>query len=187
VTAVPELRNDGIILDAHNDSEVAAHVAGEDEETARRFGWWPAYSTEETVRAAYANWSRNWQDDGPVRAFAARDPRSGALVGGCELRIGPGGTGEVSYWTHAGNRGRGHARNALALLVRYAASIGVTRLEAHVAHDNHASRRVAEAAGFTQASTFTDHDGTEMIRYTRDASDGEAALISCNRHWGEPR
>jgi hypothetical protein len=68
VTAVPELRNDGIILNAHDDSEVAAHVAGEDEETARRFGWWPAHSTEETVRAAYANWARNWQDDGPVRA-----------------------------------------------------------------------------------------------------------------------
>jgi len=32
VTAVPELRNDGIILNAHNDSEVAAHVAGEDYE-----------------------------------------------------------------------------------------------------------------------------------------------------------
>ena len=106
MTAVPELRNDGIILNAHNDSEVSAHVAGEDEETARRFGWWPAYSTEETVRAAYANWARNWQEDGPVRAFAARDPGSGALVGNCELRIGPDGTGEVSYWTHAGKRGR---------------------------------------------------------------------------------
>ena len=178
VTAVPELRNDGVILNAHNDSEVAAHVAGEDEETARRFGWWPAYSTEETVRAAYANWARNWQDDGPVRAFAARDPRSGVLVGNCELRIGPGGAGEVSYWTHAGKRGRGYARNALVLLAGYAASIGVTRLEAHVALDNHASRRVAEAAGFTQASTFTDHDGTEMIRYTRDTCGGEAAPIS---------
>jgi RimJ/RimL family protein N-acetyltransferase len=119
VTAVPELRNDGIVLSAHNDSEVAAHVAGEDEETARRFGWWPAYSTEETVRAAYANWARNWQDDGPVRAFAARDPGSGALVGNCELRIDPDGTGEVSYWTHAGKRGRGYARNSLALLAGY--------------------------------------------------------------------
>jgi RimJ/RimL family protein N-acetyltransferase len=170
VTAVPELRNDGIVLNAHTDSEVAAHVAGEDEETARRFGWWPAYSTEETVRAAYANWARNWQDDGPARAFAARDPRSGALVGNCELRIGPDGTGEVSYWTHAGKRGRGYARNALALLAAYAASIGITRLEAHVAPDNHASRRVAEAAGFTQADNFTDGGGTEFIRYTRDAS-----------------
>jgi RimJ/RimL family protein N-acetyltransferase len=160
VTAVPELRSDGIILNAHNDSEVAAHVAGEDEETARRFGWWPAYSTDETVRAAYANWARNWQDD----------PGSGALVGNCELRIGPDGTGQVSYWTHAGKRGQGYACNALALLVGYAASIGVTRLEAHVAPDNHASRHVAEAAGFTQADTFTDGDGTEFIRYTRDAS-----------------
>lgn len=110
-----------------------------------------------------------------MRAFAARDPGSGALVGNCELRIGPDGTGEVSYWTHAGKRGRGYARNALALLVGYAASIGVTRLEAHVAPYNHASRHVAEAAGFTQADTFTDGDGTEFIRYTRDASGDGAA------------
>ena len=53
------------------------------------------------------------------------------------------------------------------LLVGYAASIGVTRLEAHVAPDNHASRRVAESAGFTQAGTVTGDDGTEMIRYAR--------------------
>lgn len=174
MTAVPELRGDRIVLSAHTDNEAAAHAAGEDEETARRFGWWPARSTEETVRAAYANWARNWQDDGLVRAFAARDPGSGALVGGCELRIGPDGTGEVSYWTHADKRGRGHARNALALLVRYAASIGVTRLEAHITLDNHASRCVAEAAGFAQAGTFTDDDGTEMIRCTRSATDGGA-------------
>ena len=175
VTAVPELRGDRIVLNAHADSEAAAHATGEDEETARRFGWWPARSTEETVRAAYANWARNWQDDGPVRAFAARDPGSDALVGGCELRTGPDGTGEVSYWTHAGRRGQGHARNALDLLVGYAASIGVTRLEAHVAPGNHASRRVAEAVGFIQAGTFTDGDGTEFIRYTRDASGGGTA------------
>ena len=168
VATVPELRGDRILLNAHADEDAAAHAAGEDEETARRFGWWPARSTEETVRAAYANWARNWRDDGPTRAFAARDPETGALVGGCELRIGPDSTGEVSYWTHAGQRGRGYARNALALLLGFATSIGVTRLEAHVATDNRASRRVAESAGFTQAGTFTDDDGTEMIRYTRE-------------------
>ena len=118
------------------------------------------------MRAAYANWARSWRDDGPTRTFAARDPETGALVGGCELRIGADGLGEVSYWTHADKRGRGYASNALALLVGYAASIGVSRLEAHVATDNHASRRVAESVGFCQAGTFTDHDGTEMIRYT---------------------
>jgi RimJ/RimL family protein N-acetyltransferase len=168
VATVPELRGDRILLNAHADEDAAAHAAGEDEETARRFGWWPARSTEETVRAAYANWARNWRDDGPTRAFAARDPETGALVGGCELRIGPDSTGEVFYWTHAGKRGRGHARNALALLLGFAASIGVTRLEAHVATDNRASRRVTESAGFTQAGTFTDDDGTEMIRYIRE-------------------
>lgn len=175
---VPELHGDHIVLNAHADNEAAAHAAGEDEETARRFGWWPAYSTEETVRAAYANWASNWQDDGSVRAFATRDPASGALVGGCELRIVSGDTGEVSYWTHAGQRGRGYASSALNLLVGYAASIGVTRLEAHVAIDNHGSRRVAEAAGFTQAGTFTDHDGTEMIRYTRSASSSGADSVT---------
>jgi RimJ/RimL family protein N-acetyltransferase len=173
VAEVPELRGDRIVLSAHADSEAAAEAAGEDEETVHHFGW-PGYSTEETVRGAYAASARNWREDGPLRAFAARDPESGALVGGCELRLGPDGTGEVSYWTHAGKRGRGYASSALALLVGYAASIGVTRLEAHVALDNHASRRVAEAAGFTQASTFTGEDGTEMIRYTRDASGDRA-------------
>jgi RimJ/RimL family protein N-acetyltransferase len=84
-------------------------------------------------------------------------------------RIGPDATGEVSYWTHASQRGRGHARHALALLVGYAASIGVTRPEARIAHDNHTPQRVAEAVGFAQAGTFT-HDGTEMLRYTRGAS-----------------
>jgi RimJ/RimL family protein N-acetyltransferase len=173
VAEVPELRGDRIVLNAHAGSEAEAEAAGEDEETVRRFGW-PGYSTEETVRGAYAASARNWREDGPSRAFAARDPESAALVGGCELRIGPDGTGEVSYWTHAGQRGREYASNALALLAGYAASIGVTRLEAHVALDNHASRRVAEAAGFTQASTFTSEDGTEMFRYTRDASGGRA-------------
>ncbi len=84
------------------------------------------------------------------------------------------GPGELSERPHArrrgrrGPRGRRHARNALALLLSYAASIGVTRLEAHVATGNQASRRVAESVGFSQAGTFTDDDGTEMIRYTRE-------------------
>jgi hypothetical protein len=37
VAAVPELRGDRILLNAHSDEDVAAHVAGEDEETTRRF------------------------------------------------------------------------------------------------------------------------------------------------------
>jgi len=166
VGVVPELRGDRILLNAHTDEDVAAQVAGEDEETARRFGWWPKRSTSETVLAAYADWARNWREDGPIRTFAAREPESRALVGGCELRIRPDGTGEVAYWMNAGQRGRGYATEAVTLLIDYAASIGVTRLEAQIAPDNHASRRVAEHAGFTQAGSVMD-DGTEMLRYLR--------------------
>lgn len=71
----------------------------------------------------------------------------------------------MAYWTHADQRGRGHARNALALLAGYAASLGITRLEAEIAAGNHASRHVAESADFLHAGTFTD-DGAEMTRYT---------------------
>jgi len=39
------------------------------------------------------------------------------------------------------------------------------------------STRTPEAAGFTQADTFTDGDGTEFVRYTRDAyGDGAASF-----------
>jgi hypothetical protein len=44
---------DGVVeLGAHTMADLDAHLAGEDEETARRFGWWPRASTPETVRRA---------------------------------------------------------------------------------------------------------------------------------------
>jgi len=61
-----------------------------------------------------------------ISAASAFRPESGALVDGCELRLGQDGGGEVSYRTRAARRGRGHARTALSLLADYAASIGVT-------------------------------------------------------------
>lgn len=160
--------SDGVVtLDGHRSGDIAAHLAGEDEETARRFGWWPLRSTQETVSAAFERWAANWDSHGPIRAFAARAAATGCLVGGCELRIQPDGSGRVSYWTGAGHRGNGYATHALSLLCRYAASIGIALLEAHVAASNSASRRVAEGAGFTARGTFDDH-GEPMIRYVRD-------------------
>jgi RimJ/RimL family protein N-acetyltransferase len=164
-SVVPVLTDGVIILDAYTNDDIPAHLAGEDEETARRFGWWPQTSTEATVRDAFNCWSRNWEAGGPTRTFAARQAATGQLVGGCELRLQPGGSAQVSYWTSAGQRRRGHATRALTLLLQYALSIGVTQAEADVATDNLASRRVAEKTGFHQASTFTAEDGTGMIRY----------------------
>ena len=130
------------------------------------------------MRATYADWARNWRDDGPRRTFAARDPKSGALVGGCELRIRPDGSGEVSYWTHTGQRGRGHARNALTLLAGYAASVGVTRLEAHIAPDNHASRRVASEriGSLTQATRTVRLRAPTAGTYTLELTHGTKVL-----------
>jgi RimJ/RimL family protein N-acetyltransferase len=161
---VPSLTDGVIVLNGYTSDDVAAHLAGEDEETARRFGWWPETSTEATVRETFDRWAHNWETAGPTRAFAAREVATGTLVGGCELRLEPR-PAEVSYWTVATQRRRGHASRALALLLRYARSIGVAEVEANVAEDNQASRRVAERTGFHLASTFTDEDGTSMIRY----------------------
>jgi RimJ/RimL family protein N-acetyltransferase len=165
VIVVPTLSDGVIILTAFTDADVADHLAGEDEETARRFGWWPQKSTAQNVRDAYRRYAESWETGGPTRTFAARDAATGQLVGGCELRLQPGGSAHVSYWTSAGERRHGHATRSLTLLLEYGRSIGITRYEAHIAPDNLASRRVSEKAGFRWAGTFTDDDGAFMARY----------------------
>lgn len=162
---VPSLTDGVIVLNGYTSDDIAAHLAGEDEETARRFGWWPQTSTEATVQDAFNRWAHSWETAAPTRTFAAHEAQTGRLVGGCELRLHPDEPAEVSYWTSASHRLRGHATRALALLLHYARSIGVTQVEAHIAEDNQASRRVAEKAGFYLIGTFTDEDGTGMIRY----------------------
>jgi RimJ/RimL family protein N-acetyltransferase len=162
---IPTLNDDVIILTGYTDDDIADHLAGEDEETARRFGWWPQKSTEDSVREAFRRWSHSWETSGPTRTFAARDAATGCLLGGCELRLQPDGSAHVSYWTSASARRHGYATRALALLLHYGRSIGITHFEAHVAADNLASRRVAEKAGFQTAGTFIDQEGIPMIKY----------------------
>lgn len=165
MTLIPALHDGVILLNRHTDDDIPAHIAGEDEETARRFGWWPRTSTPVGVKDAFARWASEWETGGPTRTFAAREQATGRLLGGCELRIQPDGSAHVSYWTSATDRGRGYATRSLALLLRYARTVGIGQAEAHIAADNHSSRRVAEKAGFLPAGTFTEQDGTEMIRY----------------------
>jgi RimJ/RimL family protein N-acetyltransferase len=166
---VPVLRGPVVSLDGFRAGDAPAHAAGEDEETARRFGWWPARSTPGDVLRAFARWDADWRAGGPRRAFATRDSATGDLVGGCELTVRPDGTANVSYWTHSAQRRRGYAQRALLLLCDYAASIGVATLEAHVAVDNHASRRTCESCGFTAAGEITE-EGERRVRYVREAT-----------------
>jgi hypothetical protein len=112
-SVAPVLTDGVIVLNAYTNDDIPAHLAGEDEETARRFGWWPQTSTEVTVRDAFNRWASNWQTGGPTRTFAAREAATGRLVGGCELRLQPGGSAQVSYWTSASQRRCRHQQPGL--------------------------------------------------------------------------
>jgi RimJ/RimL family protein N-acetyltransferase len=149
---VPRLGDGVVVLDAFTAEDEEAHLAGEDEEQARRFGWFPERSTVATVRAAFARWDEAWKAGGSTRAFAVREPGSETLVGGCEIRLRGEGIAEISYWTFPEHRGKGFARHAVRLLCAFAFSdLGVSRVEAKVEPDNGSSRRVVEGAGFIEA------------------------------------
>lgn len=161
----PRYEDDDVILTGYGDADIPDHLASEDAETARRFGWWPRQSTTETVTTAFRVWAYDWATDGPTRTFAVRD-YSGQLLGGCQLQRHDNGPWTVSYWTGASHRNRGVARRALRLLLQHADREGIAELECHVAADNTASRRVSESAGFTSPVATTDSAGQRMVRYT---------------------
>jgi len=148
---VPTLTDGVVRVDGFTLEDVEAHLAGEDEQTARRSGWWPKRSTPETVANAIRRWNDAWATSGPTRAFAVRDAATGQLVGHCELRHQEAGIAHVSYSTGWANRGRGYASRALRLLSAWAfREADVERLELYVEPDNTASRGVARRAGFQQ-------------------------------------
>lgn len=43
MTVIPALHDGVVVLNRHADDDVPAHLAGEDGETARCFGWWPRH------------------------------------------------------------------------------------------------------------------------------------------------
>jgi RimJ/RimL family protein N-acetyltransferase len=152
---VPRLTDGTVRLDELTPDDVAAHVAGEDEEQARRFGWYPQRSTEETARRAIVEWQEAWRTGGRTRTFAVRDEATGALAGGCQVRLRDDGIAEMSYWIFPDFRGRGFAGRALRLACDWAfAHLGVERMELYIEPDNLASRGVARRAGFRKEGTL---------------------------------
>lgn len=54
--------SDGVVrLTGFAPVDVEAHLAGEDDETALRFEWWPNSSTEEAVLRAFDEWAAGWR------------------------------------------------------------------------------------------------------------------------------
>jgi RimJ/RimL family protein N-acetyltransferase len=178
MAGVPRLADEVVVIDGFTPEDEDAHLAGEDEEQARRFGWFPERSTAATVRAAFSRWNEGWRAEGPTRAFAMREPGSGTLVGGCEIRLRGEGIGEISYWTFPEHRGKGFATHAVRLLCAFAFSeLGVSRIEAKVEPDNLSSRRVVEGAGFVEAGYLPKADRTmsgelrDMVLYSLSPAD----------------
>lgn len=80
----PRYLDEVIVLTGYDTDDVGAHLAGEDEETARRFGWWPKSSTPEGVLASFEEWAKDWQGDGPTRTFAVKQTLVG--IEPCQAR-----------------------------------------------------------------------------------------------------
>jgi RimJ/RimL family protein N-acetyltransferase len=173
----PTLTDGVVLLTAHTPADAEAHLAQEDEEQARRFGWYPARSTMEHVLAAFARWQEAWNMGGATRALAMREVAGGALAGGCEIRLKDEGIAHLSYYTFPDFRRRGLAARAVRLACAYAfTELGVERAELYIEPDNAASRGVARRAGFTEEGLLRGQAlfGTErrdMVLYARLATD----------------
>jgi RimJ/RimL family protein N-acetyltransferase len=172
-----------VTLDAFQMQDADSHLAGEDDELAMRFGWFPQRSTLDGVRASIARWQQEWASGGPTRAFAVRLAASGELVGGCELRMGEDGTASMSYWTFAAHRRRGLATRAIRLAGGYAfGALGLSQIELEIEPDNRASRGVARRVGFaevgtTEASPGSGAEPRTMLRYVLRACDWDSSWL----------
>lgn len=87
---------------------------------------------------------------GGLALFAIEDVETGQFAGSIQLRkVGPPALAAIGYEVHPSFRGRKYTTRALQLLSAWAFSIGYGRLELGAKWHNLASRRAAEAAGFS--------------------------------------
>lgn len=173
---------DGVVrLDQFGAGDVDAHLANEDEEMARRFGWWPKRSEVQHARAAFDHWAESWARDGSVRAFAVREVASAALVGFCELRLQEDQIAHASYSTGPHARRRGFASRALQLVSRWAFdALDIVRIELYIETDNAASRGVARRCGFVEEGVLRGRlriadTRRDAVLYARLATDSSGA------------
>jgi uridine kinase len=143
--------SDGVVtVDCLTLADAYTHWAGEDDEHARRFGWYPRRSTLDGVRAFILEGQLQWREGGPRRTLAIRTGDRRILVGGCEARLQPDGSADVSWWIFPEHRGQGLATRGVRLMLQYFSNtLGINKFVALIEPDNHASRGVARNAGFT--------------------------------------
>ncbi len=162
----PRLTDGVIVLRPLTQEDAAAHLAGEDEATARWLSG--GRSTLASVQAFIERSEHDWRSGGPVRAFGVFDAASGQLVGFTEARFAapylePGQV-NISFGIHADFRGRGLAGRALELIAEHVRTASHARaLTLRIAPENAASLRVAEKAGFTLRGVFEEAEGPRAV------------------------
>ncbi len=107
---------------------------------------------------------------GDVMTFAVCDSTNGTPLASICLNREEGDRFEVGFWAHPDARGRGVMTDAVRTVCRWAfAELGAARIEWLAEVGNHASRRVAEKAGFTVegvARSRLMHRGTRVDAWT---------------------
>lgn len=147
--------------------DVVAWQAGEDDEIRKWFQF-PRPSTRADVTRAIRTWRRSWAEGGPVRHFGAWSIDGDALVGGVEVRDRGQGSAYLTYLVFAAHRRHGYATRAVRLAVDYAReALPVQHLVIITDTANAASRRVAEAAGFTLDGPADPSEHVEMGQMLR--------------------
>ena len=163
----PVLSDGVVVVDGLTLADAYTHWDGEDDEHARRFGWYPRRSTLDGVRAFILQGQRQWREGGPRRTLALRLEDTRTLVGGCETRLQPDGTAEVSWWTFPERRRRGLATRGVRLMLEYFSNtLRISKFVALIERDNYASLGVARNAGFIDSGLDTSGP-SPMLRHER--------------------
>jgi RimJ/RimL family protein N-acetyltransferase len=160
---------DGVVTLRRWRTEDAADVAKacDDPVTAQ---WLPVpspYAFEDGLTYVDVITATAWAD-GTAAELAVTESATGALLGGCGLKLGGRamGYGEVGYWTAPWARGQGVASRAARLVSDWGlGTLGLHRVELLAEPGNVGSLRAAEKAGFAR----------------------EGLLRNARLHRGEPR
>jgi RimJ/RimL family protein N-acetyltransferase len=141
------------------ESDVGSQLEAFSDPWFQRFSDW-APRTEIEVRRHRLEGERA-RRRGEKLSFALVEPsEDGCVLGGASLHEveSDQGRAAVGYWLTPEARGRGVATHAVRLLARWAfEDLGIVRLVAMCAADNHASQRVAERCGFSREGVLRSH------------------------------
>jgi RimJ/RimL family protein N-acetyltransferase len=182
---VPELAGDGFRLRAIRESDAPRIQEGTADPVATRWlGHKPSPYTLADARS-YVERRREHEASGQSVTWAVADPEDDRILGTVlwfnwipEVEC------ELGWWLHPDARGRGLATRAVALATGHVfETLGVRRVTAFVAVENHASRRVAETLGFRQygVERYGAHvrdDWVDMALYDVTASEWAAGSRS---------